>query len=134
MGGAVTLASCALRLGVVVEYRTGRRERDSGRRARTSPSGWLEHAADAAAAAALLLAGVVLPVVALTGAVDGRAWTSVVECDVNTGQGNERARLVELGREGNGVVGWDIKRDEVVNGLNRRVTEDDVVRAPWWRS
>lgn len=66
--------------------------------------------------------------------MDGRAWTSVVECDVNTGQGNERARLVELGRKGNGVVGWDIKGDEVVNGLNCQVSEDDVVRAPWCRA
>ncbi|MCX5112733.1 hypothetical protein OOK13_30580 [Streptomyces sp. NBC_00378] len=53
---------------------------------------------------------------------------------MNTGQGNERARLVELGRKGNGVVGWDIKGDEVVNGLNCQVSEDDVVRAPWCRA
>ncbi|MFE7264416.1 hypothetical protein ACFU9B_20495 [Streptomyces sp. NPDC057592] len=53
---------------------------------------------------------------------------------MNTGQGNERGRLVELGRKGNGVVGWDIKGDEVVNGLNCQVSEDDVVRAPWCRA
>ncbi|MET8744756.1 hypothetical protein [Streptomyces sp. NPDC004728] len=75
-----------------------------------------------------------LPVIAPAGAVDVRAWTSVVECDVNTGQGDERARLVELGRKGNGVVGWGIKGDEVVNGLNCQVSEDDVARAPLWRA
>ncbi|MFB7208948.1 hypothetical protein [Streptomyces sp. NPDC056255] len=42
---------------------------------------------DTAAVAALLLSGVALPLVALAGTVDGRARTSVVECDVNTGQG-----------------------------------------------
>ncbi|MEE1744781.1 MULTISPECIES: hypothetical protein [unclassified Streptomyces] len=133
-GVAVALVSYALRLGVIVEYRTGRRERGSGRRTGTSPSGWLEHAADTAGVAALLLAGAVLPVIALIGAVDGRSWTSVVECDVNTGRGEERARLVELGRQGNGVVGWDIEGDEVVNGLNCGVSEDDAVRVPLWRS
>ncbi|MFG3530963.1 hypothetical protein ACGF8B_30130 [Streptomyces sp. NPDC047917] len=133
-GAAVAVASYALRLGVIVEYRTGRRERGSGKRTRTSPSGRLQHSADAAAVAALLLAGVVLPLIALAGAVDGRSWTSVVECDVNTGEGNERARLVELGRKGNGVVGWDIEADEVVNGINCGVSENDVVRAPLWRS
>lgn len=76
----------------------------------------------------------VLPVIALAGAVDGRSWASVVECDVNTGEGNERARLVELGRKGNGVVGWDIEGDEVVNGINCGVSENDVVRPPLWRS
>ncbi|MGW2177482.1 hypothetical protein ACWCXX_05160 [Streptomyces sp. NPDC001732] len=58
----------------------------------------------------------------------------VVECDIDTGQGAERARLVELGRQGNGVVGWDIEADEVVNGLNCGVLKNDEVRAPWWRS
>ncbi|MCX4734203.1 hypothetical protein [Streptomyces sp. NBC_01363] len=130
----MALVSYALRLGVIVEYRTGRRERGSGRRTRTSPSGRLERAADTAGAAALLLAGVVLPVIALIGAVDGCSWTSVVECDVDTGQGNARARLVELGRKGNGVVGRDIQGDEVVNGVNCGVSDDDVVRAPLWRS
>ncbi|MFF2008344.1 hypothetical protein ACFVWY_04605 [Streptomyces sp. NPDC058195] len=133
-GVAVGLVSYALRLGVIVEYRTGRRERESGRRSRTSPSGWLERAADCASVAALLLAAGALPVIALAGAVDGRSWTSVVECDVNTGHGNERARLVELGRKGNGVVGWHLARDEVVNGLNCAVSENDEVRTPLWRA
>lgn len=133
-GVAVAVASYALRLGVIVEYRTGRRERGSGKRTHTSPSGRLQHCADAAAVAALLLAGVVLPSIAPAGAVDDRSWTNVVECDVNTGEGNERARPVELGRKGNGVVGWDIEADEVVNGINCKVSENDVVRAPVWRS
>ncbi|MFF8693857.1 hypothetical protein ACF08W_16800 [Streptomyces sp. NPDC015144] len=133
-GVAVGLVSYALRLGVIVEYRTGRRERDSGRRSHTTPSGWLERTADGASVAALLLAAVALPVIALAGAVDGRSWTGVVECDVNTGHGDERARLVELTRKGNGVVGWDIARDEVVNGLRCQVSEDDGVRAPLWRA
>ncbi|MCX4850170.1 hypothetical protein [Streptomyces sp. NBC_00893] len=71
-GLAVAVASYALRLDVIVEYRTGRRERGSGKRTRTSPSGRLQHSADTAAVAAPLLAGVVLPVIALAGAVDGR--------------------------------------------------------------
>ncbi|MEU2131388.1 hypothetical protein [Streptomyces sp. NPDC018352] len=41
---------------------------------------------------------------------------------------------MELGRKGNGVVGRDIKGDEVVSGLNRQVSEDDVVRAPLSRA
>ncbi|MFE7469459.1 hypothetical protein ACFU6R_35900 [Streptomyces sp. NPDC057499] len=129
-GVAVGLVPYALRLGVIVEYRTGRRERDSGRRSRTSPSGWLERAADTAAVAALLLAVVVLPVIALVAAANGRSWTGVVECDVNTGHGTERARLVELGRKGKGVVGWDIAQDEVVNGLNCAVSGNNTVRTP----
>ncbi|MFD0629127.1 hypothetical protein ACFQ2K_47460 [Streptomyces sanglieri] len=36
-GGAVAVTSYALRLGVIVEYRTGRRELGSGKRTRTSP-------------------------------------------------------------------------------------------------
>lgn len=38
-GAAVAVASYALRLGVIVEYRTGRRERADGRRTGTSSSG-----------------------------------------------------------------------------------------------
>ncbi|MFF8713170.1 hypothetical protein ACF07T_17325 [Streptomyces sp. NPDC015184] len=133
-GVATGLASYALRLGVIAEYRTGRRERGSGRRVGTAPSGWRERTADATWAFAMLLAVGVLPVLALAGALDGRSWTSVVECDIDTGHGNERARLVELGRQGNGVVGWDIEADEVVNGLDCGASESDVVRAPWWRS
>ncbi|MET9661383.1 hypothetical protein [Streptomyces sp. NPDC006510] len=83
-GLAVARASYALRLGVIVEYRTGRGEPGSGKRTRTSPSGRLERAADTTEAAALLPAGVVLPAIALIGAVDGRSWTSVVDEDTVT--------------------------------------------------
>ncbi|WP_406252018.1 hypothetical protein OH786_01450 [Streptomyces atratus] len=120
---------CLVRAASRCDRRVPHRERGSGRRARTSPSGRLQRGADTAWVAAVLPAGVVLPVIALIGAVDGRSWTNVVTCDVNTGRG-----LVELGRKGNGVVGWDIKGDEVVNGVNCGVLEDDVVRAPRWRS
>ncbi|MEU0634048.1 hypothetical protein [Streptomyces sp. NPDC005989] len=41
---------------------------------------------------------------------------------------------MEPGRRGNGVVGRDIKGDEVVSGLNRQAFEDDVVRAPLSRA
>ncbi|MFB7208947.1 hypothetical protein [Streptomyces sp. NPDC056255] len=41
---------------------------------------------------------------------------------------------MKLGRKGDDVVGWDIQGDVVVNGLNCQVSEDDVVRVPWWRA
>ncbi|MFF0745945.1 hypothetical protein ACFYVL_36690 [Streptomyces sp. NPDC004111] len=133
-GTAVALGSLALRLGVIAEYRTGRRSRGDGRRVRTAATTWQQRAADAARVVALLLAGLVLPVLAVIDALDGRAWTTVVECDVNTGRGTGRDRLVELQRKGDGVVGWDIEGGQVVNGSNCGVLEDNAVRAPWWNS
>ncbi|MGW0735610.1 hypothetical protein [Streptomyces sp. NPDC002851] len=132
-GLAVALVAYGLRLGLIAEYATGRRERGSGRRSGTAPQGWRERAADGTRAVAVLLAVLVLPVLALAGALDGRSWTTVVECDVNTGHGGQRARMVEFGRVGSGVVGWDVPAGAVVNGTNCGIVEDDEIREPWWR-
>ncbi|WP_156722332.1 hypothetical protein [Streptomyces apocyni] len=138
-GVGVAVAAEALRLGVIAEYRTGRRhaagsgDRTRTRSSHTAPSGWREHAAEASRWVALTLAVLVLPLLAAVSALDGRSWTTVLECDVNTGQGTERARVVELGRKGTGVVGWDIEGGEVVNGVNCAVSHNEVVRSPWWR-
>lgn len=131
--GLVTgLVSYALRLGVVAEYRTGSRTL-GGRRASRRPSDWRGHAIEATRWTALLLAVFALPLTALAGALDGRSWSAVLACDVNTGHGSERSRVVELGRKGTGVVGWDIEGSEVVDGVNCGESGDDVVRDPWWR-
>ncbi|RKT12031.1 hypothetical protein BX285_5996 [Streptomyces sp. 1114.5] len=74
------------------------------------------------------------PGVSVVAALDGRSWTSVLMCDVNTGSGPQRARLVELAREAPGVVGWDVPAHEMVSGTNCAVDPDDVLRDPWWRS
>lgn len=132
-GLAVAVVAYALRLGVIAEYRTGRRTRE-GHRVRGGSSGWPMRCADAAWAASLVLTMLVLPFLALASALDGRAWTSVVECDVDTGGGTHRARLIELSRKGSGVVAWDIEGEGVVNGVNCRTVEDDVIREPWWRA
>ncbi|MEU9314807.1 hypothetical protein [Streptomyces sp. NPDC048295] len=50
--------------------------------------------------------------------MDGHSWTSVVACDVDTGQGDEHARHVGSGRKGDGVVAWDIEGDETVDFVN----------------
>ncbi|WP_432064415.1 hypothetical protein [Streptomyces sp. C10-9-1] len=49
------------------------------------------------------------------------------------GSGTHRARLVELTREGNGIVGWDLADSEVVHGVNCAADASETVRAPWWR-
>ncbi|MHC0430615.1 hypothetical protein ACX6XY_10545 [Streptomyces sp. O3] len=133
-GLATAAVAQALRLGLIAEYRTGRRRATGGgRRTHTAPTGWRQRAADASHWAALTLAVLVLPLLAAVSALDGRSWTTVLECDVDTGHGTERSRLVELNRKGSGVVGWDIAGGEVVNGLNCAVSHDEVVRSPWWR-
>ncbi|MGI5205744.1 hypothetical protein ACQEU6_29710 [Spirillospora sp. CA-108201] len=71
---------------------------------------------------------------AFTAALNGKSWSSVVQCDVNTGTGPQRDRMIELQRQPSGVVGWDIDRDEVANGTYCAVDPDDVIRAPWRRS
>ncbi|MFS4104089.1 hypothetical protein [Streptomyces sp. PD-S100-1] len=121
-----------LRLGVVAEYRSGRRRRTTGERTGRHAGNRLERAADAAWIVSLVLAFLVLPFVALTVALDGRAWSSVAFCDVDTGHGSGRHRLVELARDGAGVVGWDTSQDSVVNGVNCATDENDVIRNPWW--
>ncbi|MFJ3906031.1 hypothetical protein [Streptomyces sp. NPDC090025] len=132
-GLLVCLVAYALRLGVIAEYRTGRRSRSDGRRTHTLPTGPGQRTADAAWLLSLALTVLVLPVLAVAGALDGQSWTSVVACDVNTGDGTSRAKLVELGRKGTGVVGWDIAAGEVVDGVDCGAVEDKTVREPWWR-
>ncbi|MGW7442070.1 hypothetical protein [Kitasatospora sp. NPDC054795] len=90
-------------------------------------------AVEAVRVAALPLSLVVLPAFSVVAALDGRSWTSVLMCDVDTGTGRQRARLVELDRQAAGVVGWDVPAHEVVSGTNCAVDPDDVLRAPWWR-
>ncbi|WP_380790412.1 hypothetical protein ACFE3N_06785 [Streptomyces albidoflavus] len=44
------------------------------------------------------------------------------------------ARLIELQRQGNGVVGWNLDRGEVSNGVGCTGLESRTVRQPWWRA
>ncbi|MFG3259907.1 hypothetical protein [Streptomyces sp. NPDC048172] len=82
---------------------------------------------------ALLLTVVVLPLAALTAALDGESWAPVLHCTVDTGQGGSRQRLVELGRQGQGVYGWSTDSHAVVTGVACAADEDRTVRDPWWR-
>ncbi|WP_282693946.1 hypothetical protein [Streptomyces sp. CC208A] len=137
-GLATALAAYALRAGVVVEYRTGRRRphrshgasHDPGYR----PPPWLRRAAGAEQVVALLLTVVVLPFLFFLSALDGQAWTSIVECRVTDGTRTADARLIELSRKGDGVVGWNLDAEEVSNGLGCTATESRYVREPWWRT
>ncbi|SOB80023.1 hypothetical protein [Streptomyces sp. 1331.2] len=134
--GGVTAGALGylLRLGVIAEYRTGGRSAATGHRAGRPAVTFWPRAAESARIAALVLTPAVLPVFSVVAALDGRSWTSVLMCDVNTGSGPQRARLVELAREAPGVVGWDVPAHEMVSGTNCAVDPDDVLRAPWWRS
>ncbi|MFI6638734.1 hypothetical protein [Streptomyces sp. NPDC050504] len=130
-GLATGLAAFALREGVVVEYRTGRRGKrhhDSGYR----PAGWLRGAAAAEQWVAAALTVLVLPLLAFGYALDGRAWTSVLECRVQNGTETSAQRLIELGRKGNGVVGWNLDTEEVSNGAGCEDSGSMRVRAAWW--
>ncbi|MFD4655720.1 hypothetical protein ACFWP2_08770 [Kitasatospora sp. NPDC058444] len=122
-----------LRLGVVAEYRTGARSAVTGRRTGRPATALGPRAVEAVRVGALLLSLVVLPAFSVVAALDGRSWTSVLMCDVDTGSGPQRARLVELDRQAAGVVGWDVPAREVVSGTNCAADPDDVLRAPWWR-
>ncbi|MFI1582548.1 hypothetical protein [Embleya sp. NPDC020630] len=130
-GLTTAVAAVLLRYGVIVEYRAGRRGRHPERRAQ-SPAPW-RRAASFGQAAALVLTVVVLPVVALADALDGRSWAPVVHCSVDYGRGPAPARLIELDRVGNGVVGWDVDAREIANGLDCAADDNDVIREPWWR-
>ncbi|MFI8196938.1 hypothetical protein ACIF6K_10400 [Streptomyces sp. NPDC085942] len=138
------LAAYALRKGVVVEYRTGRR-RPHGRRGGRGtadgspraggyrPSRGLRRAAALEQWAALVLTVLVLPALAFVAALDGQAWTSIVRCEVTEGARTESDRLIELGRKGNGVVGWNLDTEEISNGAGCTGEESLYVREPWWR-
>ncbi|MGW6391401.1 hypothetical protein ACWFR1_13050 [Streptomyces sp. NPDC055103] len=157
-GLATGLAAYALRQGVVVEYRTGRRrshrhhdaghggpaQRDTAHRdaaqrdsahpdAGYRPSSWLRRAAAVEQWVALSLTVAVLPFLAFVSALDGQAWTSIVACRVTDGTETRTDRLIELGRKGNGVVGWNLDSEQVSNGLGCTSTESRYVREPWWR-
>ncbi|MEU6979748.1 hypothetical protein [Streptomyces sp. NPDC046371] len=126
--------SYALRLGVLLDHRTGRY---AGGRRRTRAAGPLHRTADVVWGAGLLLTLVALPLLALAAALDGRSWAGTVRCDVDTGSGSSRIRLIEFEREGEGVVGWDVADGGVVNGINcagDTGDEGDVIREPWWRA
>ncbi|WP_318215622.1 hypothetical protein [Streptomyces sp. SCL15-6] len=139
------LAAYALRRGVVVEYRTGRRRHHGHRAGQETGSGpsrdgrgyrpapWLRRAAALEQWVALVLTAVVLPVLAFLSALDGQAWTSIVRCQVTEGTRTESNRLIELGRKGSGVVGWNLDTEEVSNGTGCAGEEGLYVREPWWR-
>ncbi|MET8468505.1 hypothetical protein ABZY90_05645 [Streptomyces sp. NPDC006422] len=80
----------------------------------------------------LLLTVVVLPLLAFGSALDGKAWTSVLECQVQEGAETTSQRVIELGRKGNGVVGWSLDTEEVVNGAGCVDTGSLRVRDAWW--
>ncbi|MEB8340655.1 hypothetical protein OKJ99_24470 [Streptomyces endophyticus] len=125
------IVAYGLRQGVVVEYRAGRR----GRRHHQDdyvPGRWLGRFAAAEQWVSLALTVVVLPLLAFGSAVDGKAWTSVLECQVQEGTRNTSQRLIELGRKGNGVVGWSLDTEEVVNGVGCVDTGSLRVRRAWW--
>lgn len=129
--GLVTaLVAYVLRVGVMVDYATGHRSRPRGGPAVTG----VQRAAVVVGCTGLVLAVVVLPALAVVAALDGRSWTSVVICEVNTGGGPYRARLIELGRQGDGVVGWDVATSQAVNGAKCAADDNDAVRPAWWRT
>ncbi|MGW4272069.1 hypothetical protein ACWEGQ_06800 [Streptomyces seoulensis] len=137
------LAAYALRKGVVVEYRTGRRRTHGHRGPRTTagpghdggyrPSRRLRRAAALEQWVALALTTVALPALAFVSALDGQAWTSIVRCQVTDGRRSQSDRLIELGRKGNGVVGWNLDTREIANGQGCTGEESLYVREPWWR-
>ncbi len=130
-GVATALVAWLLRQGVVIEYRTGHR----GRRERSEAlAPWQHRLITAERTAATLLAVVALPVAAFAVALDGRSWTSLEKCEVQVGTAQESSTLIELTRMGNGIVGWDLDRDEVANAQGCVKVDDLVVREPWWRS
>ncbi|MFE1317311.1 hypothetical protein [Kitasatospora phosalacinea] len=153
-GLAVTLASLLLRQGLVQEYRAGRHPRRPGHphddphddaraghpaerpaeRPAAAPAPWRLRLVAAEQWAALLLTVLVLPVTAFAAALDGLAWDTVLRCEVAVGTHSEPSRLIELHREGNGVVGWDLHAREVVNGLGCVKEESLRVRPAWWNS
>ncbi|MFE3471452.1 hypothetical protein [Streptomyces sp. B27] len=138
------LAAYALRKGVVVEYRTGRRRPHGHRAGRPAtagahregdgrPSSGLRRVAALEQWVALGLTTVALSVLCFVSALDGQAWTSIVRCQVTDGTRSESNRLIELGRKGNGVVGWNLDTEEISNGLGCTGEESLYVREPWWR-
>jgi hypothetical protein len=130
-GVATAVFAWLLRQGVVVEYLTGHR----GHRERSEKlAPWQHRAISAERIAATLLAVVALPLAAFAVALNGRSWTSVVKCQVQFGTHQVSDTLIELTRMGDGIVGWDLDRDEVANAEGCEKVDDLVIREPWWRS
>ncbi|MGW9449186.1 hypothetical protein [Streptomyces sp. NPDC055632] len=138
-GLGTALAAFALRQGVIEEYRTGRRrphrshDREEHHDTGYRPPDWLRRAAGAEQWVALVLTVVVLPFLFFASALDGQSWTSIVTCRVTSGAGTADDRLIELGRKGDGVVGWNLDSEQVSNGLDCTAEESRFVREPWWR-
>lgn len=133
-GTATGALAALLRLTVFLEYRTGRRSPESGKRTGEAVGSLWQGVADAGRIAALALTVIVLPLVAFGVAVNGHSWTTVMFCDVDTGSGTERARVIELGRQGHGITAWSLDDHQVVVGENCLLDEDEVIRPPLWRS
>ncbi|GAA2119794.1 hypothetical protein GCM10009759_68120 [Kitasatospora saccharophila] len=133
-GLAVALVALALRNGLVQEYRAGRRPHPHGRPDAAALAPWRLRLVAAEQWAALLLTVVLLPLTAFAAALDGLAWDTVLRCEVAAGAHTGQSRLIELRREGNGVVGWDLHAREVVNGSACVKEESLRVRPAWWNS
>ncbi|MFJ5231281.1 hypothetical protein ACIQBJ_15455 [Kitasatospora sp. NPDC088391] len=134
-GLAVVLVALGLRQGIVYEYRAGRRRhhhREAAPPVDLRP--WQVRFVAAEQWTALALTVLALPLVAFATALDGRAWDTVLRCEVQAGAHTEQSRLIELDRKGNGVVGWDVHAEEVVNGLGCVKEESLRVRPAWWNS
>ncbi|NGO73949.1 hypothetical protein G5C65_37665 [Streptomyces sp. SB3404] len=110
------LGILALRYGVLAAYRKGHRK-----------------VVATETAAALLLIVVVLPVAGLASALNGESWAPVLHCTVDDGEGTDRQRVIEMGRQGNGIYGWSTDSHAVVTGTACALDESRVVREPWWR-
>ncbi|WP_306366637.1 hypothetical protein [Nocardiopsis sp. CC223A] len=132
-GLATCVLAALLRLTVFLEYRTGRRSPESGKRTGETVGSLWQGVADTGRVTALALTVVVLPLVAFGVAVNGHSWTTVMFCDADTGDGTERARVIELGRQGHGVTGWSLDHHQVVVGENCLIDEDEVIRPPLWQ-
>ncbi|MGW1840248.1 hypothetical protein [Streptomyces sp. NPDC002067] len=128
--------ACLLREGVVVEYLTGRRRLRGGRGGGAPayrPASWLRRTAAVEQWVALALTVLVLPVLAFVSALDGQAWTPIVRCQVTNGTVTVSDRLIELGRKGSGIVGWNLDSEQISNGQGCTRVESLYVREPWWR-
>ncbi|GGY57598.1 hypothetical protein GCM10010363_43570 [Streptomyces omiyaensis] len=137
-GPGTALTAYALRKGVVVEYRTGRRRphrpHGTSHDPAYRPPPWPRRAAGAEQWAALLLTVAVLPVLTFASALDGQAWTSIVTCRVTGGTRTSDARPIELSREGDGVAGRHPDAGEISDGLGGAAAESRFVREPWRRT
>ncbi|GAA1953223.1 hypothetical protein [Catenulispora subtropica] len=129
-GVFTALVAWLLRQGVVLEYLTGHRG-GRERSARLAP--WQHRAVSAERIVATLLSVVVLPIVAFAVALNGESWASLVKCEVQIGAVRRPGTLIELTRMGDGIVGWDLDRQEVANADGCVKVDGLVVREPWWR-